>query len=50
MDAQQSPSPPERIEYEVALDELGVGSRLMDYNRLLGELGELGECANGPFV
>ena len=50
LDAQQSPSPPERIEYEVALDELGVGSRLMDYNRLLGELGELGECANGPFV
>jgi len=47
LDAQQSPSPPERIEYEVALDELGVGSRLMDYNRLLGELGE---CANGPFV
>ena len=33
------------VEYEVALDELGVGSRLMDYNRLLGELGE---CANGP--
>ena len=47
LDAQQSPSPPERIEYEVALDELGVGSRLMDYNRVLGELGE---CANGPFV
>ena len=48
LDAQQGPSPPKRIEYEAALDELGAGSRLMDYNRPLGELDELdelGECA-----
>ena len=48
LDAQQGPTPPNRIEYEAALDELGVGSRLIDYNHPLGELDELdelGECA-----
>eukprot|EP00964_Phaeocystis_antarctica_P046449 scaffold26849_cov30-Phaeocystis_antarctica.AAC.1 len=48
MHSTQGPSPPKRIEYEAALDELGAGSRLMDYNRPLGELDELdelGECA-----
>ena len=48
LDSQQGPTPPNRIEYEAALDELGVGSRLIDYNHPLGELDELdelGECA-----